>query len=311
MPGKEELAPACRNLLLAGSRKSRGRLEMRHLKYKSNKKMRSGKAKKRIILLLPVLLALILLGYYCRDYIYAYWENGSNADAGNPVDNDAAPPVDGPSPDKEPDPSPYPPPSGELLHIADGDYLLALVTKKTTLGNYVPADLEVIPSKMIYPTQRQWRYYLRQEALEQLEKMWGDALEQGLELLVISAYRSHETQDELFRDYASRHGEEAANEFSSLPGQSEHQLGTAVDFGTPEAYSNQAFADTPEGIWLAENAHHYGFVMSYPRDSSELTGYIYEPWHFRYIGVESAADWKESGLVLVEFLKMQEQYWLE
>ena len=64
----------------------------------------------------------------------------------------------------------------------------------------------------------------------------------------------------------------------------------------------QSFADTPQGKWLAEHAHEFGFVMSYPPGSEEITGYIYEPWHFRYIGVEEAREWKESGEVLCEFL---------
>ncbi|NLC51446.1 MAG: M15 family metallopeptidase [Firmicutes bacterium] len=206
-------------------------------------------------------------------------------------------------------PSPYPPPPGEILKIKDGDYLLALVTKQTTLGDYAPTDLVPIPAEYIKPAQRQWKYYLRQEACENLIRMCEAAREEGVELFVISAYRSYETQERLFRDYAQRNGEEKANTFSARAGQSEHQLGTVVDFGGTSVDKTQAFADTQPGRWLAENAHRFGFAMSYPLDSQRITGYIYEPWHFRYIGEESALAWKESGQVLCVFLEGQEQFW--
>lgn len=192
----------------------------------------------------------------------------------------------------------------DLKVISDGDYLLALVTKETTLKrSYEPVDLEAIPSHMnpSYPMR------LRSDALRQLEKLWEAAQEDGIILSIRSAYRSYETQKQLFKDYVSRHGEEEANRFSARPGQSEHQLGTAVDFGGTEADFTERFGQTEQGRWLAENAHKYGFVKSYPQGKEQVTGYIYEPWHFRYIGVEHAREWKESGLTLTEYLKQQPQ----
>ncbi|NLA46732.1 MAG: M15 family metallopeptidase, partial [Firmicutes bacterium] len=102
--------------------------------------------------------------------------------------------------------------------------------------------------------------------------------------------------------------EEAANRFSARPGQSEHQLGTTVDFGGTSADWTTGFANTKQGKWLLNNAHLYGFALSYPEGKESVTGYIYEPWHFRYIGVAVAKEWKESGLVLCEFLKTKPQY---
>ncbi len=192
----------------------------------------------------------------------------------------------------------------DLKVISDGDYLLALVTKETTLKrSYEPGDLEPIPSFMnpSYPMR------LRSDALRQLEKLWEAAQEDGIILSIRSAYRGYETQKQLFKDYVSRHGEEEANRFSARPGQSEHQLGTAVDFGGTEADFTERFGQTEQGRWLAENAHKYGFVKSYPQGKEQVTGYIYEPWHFRYIGVEHAREWKESGLTLTEYLKQQPQ----
>lgn len=281
---------------------------------------------RKYMFIVVVLAAFTVAGYHYSDYLPAYGEdwalNGNGAadpppPAGEP-EEEPKPEPEGPEPEETQAGEPgggggsgrYPPPPGELLHIADGDYLLALVTKQTYLGKYAPDDLAVIPSEMIVENQRQWNYYLRREALGQLRRLWEDARGQGINLKVISAYRCYDTQQRLFDDYAARHGEERANRFSARPGQSEHQLGTAVDFGGTWADKTEAFAGTPEGTWLAENAHKYGFALSYPKDSEEITGYIYEPWHYRYIGVANALAWKESNLVLSEFLAAQPQYWL-
>ncbi len=188
--------------------------------------------------------------------------------------------------------------------IADGDYYLALVTKETTLkSNYKPTGLEALPSYM-NPSYPMW---LRWEALEHLEKLWAAAKEDGILFSIRSAYRSYETQEQIFKDFVSQYGEEEANRFSARPGQSEHQLGTTVDFGGTEVDFKTQFGQTPLGRWLAQNAHHYGFAKSYPQGKEHITGYIYEPWHFRYIGVSQARQWKQSGLTLNQYLEQQPQ----
>ncbi len=192
--------------------------------------------------------------------------------------------------------------------IRDGDYLLALVTKETTLkSNYSPGDLRQIPSHM----NPSYEMYLRSEALEHLEKLYQAAEEDGVTLSIRSAYRSYETQKWTFQDYASRHGEEEANRFSARPGQSEHQLGTTVDFGGTAYDWSPEFANTEQGRWLAENAYKYGFAMSYPEGKEHITGYIFEPWHYRYIGVDEAVAWKESGKTLREYLEIKPQKFVE
>ena len=188
--------------------------------------------------------------------------------------------------------------------IKDGDYLLALVTKETKLkSDYVPSDLEPIPSYM----NPSYDMYLRTESLEMLKGLWHAAEEDGITLSIRSAYRSYSTQEWLFSDYASRHGEEEANRFSARPGQSEHQLGTTVDFGGTAVDFSAEFATTDQGKWLAENAHRFGFAMSYPEGKEDITGYIFEPWHYRYIGVDAAQEWKQSGKTLREFLETKPQ----
>lgn len=277
-------------------------------------KLRKAKRKKILILLIAAFLALAVTGYSYRDYISAYiYKSAAVPGEGElPLTgSDPEDPAEQPQPDEVDDENIIPPldpqPGGELLHIADGDYLLALVARHTTLGNYAPRDIVPIPMEMNHI----WQYNLRLEARDQLVMMWEAARTNGVELKVISAYRDYTTQQHLFREYASRHGDEKANTFSARAGQSEHQLGTAVDFGGTGVDKTQAFADTAAGRWLAGHAHEYGFAMSYPEGSKEITGYIYEPWHFRYIGTEAAAAWKESGLVLIQYLERQPQRWLE
>ena len=91
---------------------------------------------------------------------------------------------------------------------------------------------------------------------------------------------------------------------SARPGHSEHQMGTTMDITSPSVGNDlvSAFGDTPEGKWLAANAHTFGFVMSYPPGKEATTGYIYEPWHFRYVGKAEAAAVRASGLTLHEYL---------
>jgi len=190
----------------------------------------------------------------------------------------------------------------EGLERVDGDDLLAPVGKETYLGRYSPDDLKEIPDKL---NARNHTQHLRSEALEHLVDMYQEAKEDGVTLQVASAYRSYENQQSIFQRYAEQHGEEEANRFSARPGQSEHQLGTTVDFGgTPADFSDE-FAETPQGQWLKENAYRFGFVMSYPEDSKDITGYIYEPWHYRYIGVDKAVELQETEKVLIEFIEAE------
>lgn len=190
--------------------------------------------------------------------------------------------------------------------IEDGDYLLALVNKQTTLSNYRPTDLMEIDSKMVGANGP---HYLREEAYQYFYKMWSDAKKEGITLYVISAYRSYEVQKTIFTRQVSTRGEREANRYSARPGESEHQLGTTVDFiGSIGEGLTAGFAHTPQGKWLRLNSYKYGFVMSYPEDKEYITGYIFEPWHYRYIGVEAAREWKESGLTLTEFLATKPQF---
>lgn len=180
-----------------------------------------------------------------------------------------------------------------------GDDILAVVGKETMLGFYEPDDL-----KLIDPEQRKHKgKKLREEAALALNELLKAAQKEGVNFEIKSAYRSYETQERLFHRYKTVHGVLKSEKFSARPGQSEHQLGTAVDFGGTRFDFSVEFENTLQGKWLMDHAFLYGFALSYPEGGEEHTGYIYEPWHYRYIGVKHAEKWKISGLALIEYLK--------
>ena len=189
------------------------------------------------------------------------------------------------------------------LDIVNDDSLTVLVNKHNSLSeNYVPEDLVTVsvPTVLENPEVRQ----MRKEAADALKQMFDEAIKDGVYLHARSGYRSYQTQVQLFNNYVSRHGEEAANRYSARPGQSEHQTGLVMDI-TSESVNFQLteqFGDTEEGIWLRDHAHEFGFIIRYPKDMEHITGYIYEPWHIRYMGVDVAKEVYESGLTYEEFL---------
>lgn len=136
------------------------------------------------------------------------------------------------------------------------------------------------------------------------KKMAADAYAEGLTLWVQSGYRSYDLQKDLYNRYVSRDGQAAADTYSARPGHSEHQSGLAFDLNTID----DSFAYTAEGQWVAENCHKYGFIVRYPKGKEHLTGYQYEPWHLRYLGVDTATAVYESGLCLEEYLGITSEY---
>lgn len=128
---------------------------------------------------------------------------------------------------------------------------------------------------------------------------------QGNSMYVLSGYRSYDVQASLFASYAAVNGEEKANTFSARAGQSEHQTGLAFDVGDAAhaGYNLQTSIDQFPGVqWMMKHCAEYGFILRYPEGKEKITGYQYEPWHFRYVGVEAAKDIMASGLTLEEYL---------
>lgn len=168
----------------------------------------------------------------------------------------------------------------------DSVLIFANKTHKLPDG-YIPSDLVSLTVTTAYGDVQ-----MKQEAAEAIANMFSAANADGVYPVVTTAYRSEEFQTELYNGYVERDGQEAADTYSSRPGYSDHQTGLAADISCEaNGYNlNQEFENTAEGQWLAQHAHEYGFVMRYPNGKEEVTGYTYEPWHFRYIGVEEATN---------------------
>lgn len=179
--------------------------------------------------------------------------------------------------------------------------ILAPVNKQHRLpSNCVPADLVQLPAEMTFGGAQ----FLIREAADALSAMLAEASAAGHHVVARSTYRSFEEQAFTFNHWASQLGEAEAARISARPGHSEHQLGTAVDLTSAAVGFDlwEAFGDTPEGRWLAENAWRFGYVISYPASKEHVTGYAYEPWHLRYVGTQTAASVRFTGLTLHEYL---------
>ncbi len=142
------------------------------------------------------------------------------------------------------------------------------------------------------------------EAEAAFYEMAGAAWEDGITLWIASGYRTYDYQDELFDRYATERGLDEADKISARPGHSEHQSGLCVDINDPSS----SFNGTAEAIWLEEHCAEYGFIVRFPEGKEDITGYEYEPWHLRYVGVEIAQDITNQGLCLEEYLNVTSDY---
>lgn len=139
---------------------------------------------------------------------------------------------------------------------------------------------------------------MRPEAAAALTQMFADYKSaSGAQLKVVSPYRSYNTQVTTYNGWVTRLGQAQADRQSARPGYSEHQTGLAVDINTG---ADQGFGATPAGMWLAANSYKYGFIVRYPDGLEPITGYEYEPWHFRFVGVELATEMHSTGVQTLE-----------
>lgn len=161
--------------------------------------------------------------------------------------------------------------------------LLRVDKRKGLTETWEPSDLRLLDKSGISVARSGLK--LRAPALAALQEMNKKALTEGITLLVSSAYRSYAYQKEVFARNVKEMGEAEASRVSARPGSSQHQLGTALDFGS----ITNDFAKTKAGIWLAANAGKFGFSLSYPQGMEQLTGYQWESWHYRYIGKDAVA----------------------
>ncbi|HXF56064.1 MAG TPA: M15 family metallopeptidase [Actinomycetota bacterium] len=150
-------------------------------------------------------------------------------------------------------------------------------------------------------------FLVRRVVVRDLAALREAAQANGVRLELVSAYRSFEQQRDLFERRVQQLGRVKALRRTARPGHSEHQLGTALDFKTAGNRTvGVGWGETPAGRWMAENAHRFGFVLSYPEGERETTCYAFEPWHFRYVGPRMAAEVVASGRTLREFLWLRQ-----
>ena len=170
---------------------------------------------------------------------------------------------------------------------------LMIVNKYNALkGDYIP-ELKTLNSKygsgQLEPTTH-----------DAFIKMCDAAAIENITLKSVSAYRSYKTQETLYNNYSKRDGQKAADTYSARPGHSEHQTGLAIDINT--ASSSAHFENTKEYEWLINNSYKYGFILRYPNNKTHITGYKYEPWHYRYVGIEAATKIYTENITYEEYV---------
>ncbi|MBK3494532.1 M15 family metallopeptidase [Viridibacillus sp. YIM B01967] len=189
----------------------------------------------------------------------------------------------------------------EVTRDAGGYIVDQELPKEATYIN----DLLIASKK--YPLPADFAPGESDEARAAFEELKAAALLDGFTLSAFSTYRSYDRQVELYANYVNRDGREAADTYSARPGYSEHQTGLAFDIGevgNEQYFADNGFATTAAGKWLAKNAHTYGFVMRYPKGKEDITGYMHESWHFRYVGKDIATDIYKNNSTLEEYLEI-------
>lgn len=190
----------------------------------------------------------------------------------------------------------------DINYTVNGDYLLALVDKQNKLPlDYAPKNLVDINKDLLLYTNSSEPIQITAEAGDALRVMAKDLqLQTGKNLVIASGYRSYNDQYRTYAGWVRQLGQEEADKVSARPGFSEHQLGTVVDFVDQETgfdLTNE-FEKGIAGKWLIDNAYKYGFVQSYPANRETETGYRHEAWHWRFVGIDNAKAYKDSGLAL-------------
>ena len=184
-------------------------------------------------------------------------------------------------------------------------YLVLVNNKNPMEDGYVPELTEL-----------EQDYSVDSRIADAAKKMLKDAKKAGMQIVICSAYRSVERQEQVFNDSLKERLNQGMSYWDAFadnrlsvaePGTSEHALGLALDLISNQYTElDEGQEKTKEAKWLAENCHKYGFILRYPPSKTAITGIIYEPWHYRYVGVEHATKIMESGLTLEEYL--EEQY---
>lgn len=178
---------------------------------------------------------------------------------------------------------------------------LILVNRKNSLPKTFEPVLATIPEKYAVSSG----YRATANTVNAFEKLADTMVkETGLRIFVTSSYRSYDYQSQLYNGYVAKHGQKEADRFSAKPGHSEHQTGLALDL-IAEGGTMMTFGETPQSKWVSQNAHRFGFIIRYLEGKEDITGYMAEPWHLRYIGMETATKIYNLGLSYEEYLELE------
>ncbi len=188
--------------------------------------------------------------------------------------------------------------------ISDPEDPLVLVNKERSLpSDFIPKDL-IVPNIPFSFQEDLPKKKLKRIAAYAIENLFAAAADIGLKLVGISGYRSYQRQQSIFTVNSAKKGDFLANQYSAKPGHSEHQTGLAMDVSSASVDYRliTEFGETKEGEWLKENAANFGFIIRYPQGKEDITGYQYEPWHLRYIGIKHAIKISKNNLTLEDYL---------
>lgn len=193
----------------------------------------------------------------------------------------------------------------QQFSLDDPASLWLIVNKQRPMPSaYVPANLRQPNVKVRASGSSEM--LLRDDAATAVEELTTAAGAQGINLMLVSGYRSYGQQQSVYNRNVASEGQVSADKTSARPGHSEHQTGLAADLGTTTGLCEleTCFGQTPEGRWLADKAHIYGYVIRYPENKQNIVGYTYEPWHLRYVGKDLATEVRKSGLTLEQFFDL-------
>lgn len=205
------------------------------------------------------------------------------------------------TPDTEPEPEPETDPPASSTPAPAPEYSGS--HKMEVIDGITYFDGVMIANKT-YTLPASYNPGVQPEAMDAFYDMQAAAAADGISLWILSSFRSYEDQDVIYNRYVAQDGRDAADTYSSRPGHSDHQTGYTFDLNSLE----QDFQYDPAGQWLDKNCYKYGFIIRYPKGKESSTGYMYEPWHVRYIGVDLATKVTQSGLSLEEYFGITSQY---
>lgn len=164
-------------------------------------------------------------------------------------------------------------------------------------GEYAPDDLVDISIKYYYGEAKK----IRSEVYEAFKRMWEDAYKEGIYLIIVSAYRDYDSQVRVYNDYQESKGTTYADSIAARPGYSEHQTGLSLDIYSKDSTVASTFKNSKAYAWLIDNSYKYGFILRYPDGKKKITGFNYESWHYRYLGVELATKVYNEGITYDEY----------